>query len=218
MVIPLLAGLAPWFKLRRVISTGTLFLSLLLILSSSFVLSLAEHEKSVRQGGRKKGVLSVIVATTSTRKGPHVAFHTSVRPPVRPSVRGEERRRATPNSQPTGRVNRVDIVPREWASWVILAIPRPDNCFAAPRAREVNDTRRCRGLSKHSLEYHFVAPRDRVTRLRVASSASSCSFFEAPLPAFGSSFARNETFDPFCTLPFATLGAHRCSLTPAPAT
>lgn len=67
----------------------------------------------------------------------------------------EERQKPTPNLQPTGR---IDIVPREWVSGTMLAISRPDNCFAASErtVREVNDTRR---LSKHTAEYHFVTPR-----------------------------------------------------------
>lgn len=87
------------------------------LLSSVGSFARGAHEKSVRRGGKKEGVLSVIVATfpAATRKGSPRGI-----PYVRPSVvrpsrgrRREERRRATPNSQPTGRVNRVDIVPRE---------------------------------------------------------------------------------------------------------
>lgn len=149
----------------------------------------SRSSRKIRAPRWEEGVLSVIVATfpatTSTRKGPHVAFHTSTRPSVRPSRghrRREERRRATPNSQPTGRVNRVNIVPREWASLATLAIPRPDNCFAASRAREVNDTHRRRGLSKHSLEYHFVAPR---VRLQFGSLPASVLLLLLALPLRG---------------------------------
>lgn len=76
-----------------------------------------------------------------------------------------KRRRATPNSQPTGHANRVNIVPREWASRTTLAIPRPDNYFAASEwtARKVNDTcATCRNLRVNIIS----SPQSNLTRVR----------------------------------------------------
>lgn len=102
----------------------------------STVFPLTQHEKSAEVGGRM--VLSVIVSCADTQGPPRGIPHFLH---VRLSRTGsKERRRATPNSQPT---ERIDIVPREWVSGMMLAISRPGNCFAASErtAREVNDTR-----------------------------------------------------------------------------
>lgn len=82
---------------------------------------------------------------------------------ARPDARsGGNRRRPTPNSQPTGRANGYEIVPREWASSSRAANPRADNCFPTGTEREPRGRLTTPGLSKHSAEYDFVALRDRV--------------------------------------------------------
>lgn len=127
-------------------------------------------------------MLSVIVSCADTQGPPRDIPH------VRRSwTDSEERRRATPNSQPTGC---IDIVPREWAFGTTLAISRLGNCFAVSQrtAREVNDTRR---LSKHTAEYHFVTP-----RIRVTESSRAVSPFLRRESLSGLSFSRNETIDP----------------------
>jgi len=98
------------------------------------VFPFTQHEKSAYQGGRKDDAFG------NRKLRQHARVPRDI-PHVRPSrMDSEERRRATPNSQSTGR---IDIVPREWASGTKLAISRLGNCFAASNrtAREVNDTR-----------------------------------------------------------------------------
>lgn len=120
--------------------------------SSPFSRSCSTKNPLAEVGGRM--MLSVIVSCADTQGPPRDIPHVR-----RSRTDSEERRRATPNSQPTGR---IDIVPREWAFGTTLAISRLGNCFAVSQrtTREVNDTRR---LSKHTAEYHFVTPRIRVT-------------------------------------------------------
>lgn len=124
------------------------------LLSSSFSRSRSTKNPLAEVGGKDDAFGNRKLRRHVRRKSPHMTFHTSPSESVGQGGK-EERRRATPNSQPTGC---IDIVPREWASGTTLAISRPGNCFAA--SRKVNDTR-C--LSKHTAEYHFVTPRIPVT-------------------------------------------------------
>lgn len=68
---------------------------------------------------------AIVTRSSSNPSDPNVVFQTFRFKTAR------KRRRATPNSQSTGHANRVNIVPRKWASRTTLAIPRPDNYFAA---------------------------------------------------------------------------------------
>lgn len=130
--------------------------------------------KSVRERWEEKGFLGV-----RRRRVPHVAFHACSSLDL--AAEGSKRR-PTPNSQPTGHGNGIEIVPGEWASCEYGASPRTDNCFAASgerAAREVNDTQPVETLGWIS----FRGIDQPLTLCRVRpSSGPSCYQARAPAP------------------------------------